>query len=54
VFPDSKTFVDARPRAAPAGIAARYAAAVAAGPVDLSASDVTSTPCSVSVVASAA
>ena len=30
LFPDSKTFVDARPRAAPAEIAARYAAAHAA------------------------
>jgi alpha,alpha-trehalase len=37
VFADSKTFVDARARAAPADIAARYAAAKAAGPVDLAA-----------------
>ena len=37
VFPDSKTLVDARPRSAPAEIAARYAAAVKAGPVDLKA-----------------
>jgi alpha,alpha-trehalase len=37
VFPDSKTLVDARPRAAPAEIAARYAAAAKAGPVDLKA-----------------
>lgn len=35
VFPDSKTLVDARPRFAPADIAARYAAATQAGPVDL-------------------
>ncbi len=35
VFPDSKTFVDARPRSAPADIVARYAAAKAAGPVAL-------------------
>jgi len=37
VFPDSKTLVDARPRSAPADIAARYDAAVKAGPVDLKA-----------------
>ena len=37
VFPDSKTLVDARPRSAPAEIAARYAAAAKAGPVDLKA-----------------
>ncbi len=35
VFPDSKTFVDAKPRSAPAEIVARYTAARAAGPVDL-------------------
>jgi alpha,alpha-trehalase len=35
LFPDSKTLVDARPRFAPADIAARYAAAIQAGPVDL-------------------
>jgi alpha,alpha-trehalase len=35
VFPDSKTFVDARPRFAPADIVARYAAAKASGSVDL-------------------
>jgi alpha,alpha-trehalase len=37
VFPDSKTFVDARPRFAPADIVARYAAASRSGPVDLKA-----------------
>ena len=37
VFADSKTFVDARARAAPAEIAAQYAQAKAAGPVDLAA-----------------
>jgi alpha,alpha-trehalase len=37
VFPDSKTFVDARARSAPVDIAARYAAAVKAGNVDLKA-----------------
>jgi alpha,alpha-trehalase len=37
VYPDSKTLVDARPRSAPADIAARYAAASRAGPVDLKA-----------------
>jgi alpha,alpha-trehalase len=37
VFPDSKTLVDARPRSAPAELAARYAAAAKAGPVDLKA-----------------
>jgi alpha,alpha-trehalase len=37
VYPDSKTLVDARPRSAPADIAARYAAASKAGPVDLKA-----------------
>jgi alpha,alpha-trehalase len=37
LFPDSKTLVDARPRFAPADIAARYAAATQAGPVDLKA-----------------
>ncbi|HET9624908.1 MAG TPA: alpha,alpha-trehalase TreF [Kofleriaceae bacterium] len=37
VFPDSKTFVDARARSAPADIAGRYAAAKQAGPVDLAA-----------------
>ena len=31
IFPDSKTFVDARPRLAPAEVAARYAAARGAG-----------------------
>ena len=35
VFPDSKTLVDARPRSAPAEIAARYVAASKTGPVDL-------------------
>jgi alpha,alpha-trehalase len=35
VFPDSKTFVDAKPRSAPADIAARYVTAKNAGPVDL-------------------
>ena len=35
VFPDSKTFVDARARFAPADMVARYAAATKAGPVDL-------------------
>jgi neutral trehalase len=35
LFPDSKTLADARPRFAPAEIAARYAAAAQAGPVDL-------------------
>jgi alpha,alpha-trehalase len=37
VYPDSKTLVDARPRFAPAEIVSRYAAAAAAGPVDLKA-----------------
>jgi len=37
VFPDSKTLVDSRPRSEPAEIAARYDAAVKAGPVDLKA-----------------
>jgi alpha,alpha-trehalase len=37
VFADSKTLVDARPRSAPAEIAARYAAAKQTGPVDLKA-----------------
>jgi len=35
VYADSKTLVDARPRAAPAEIVARYRAARMAGPVDL-------------------
>jgi alpha,alpha-trehalase len=35
VFPDSKTFVDARALSAPADIAAAYVKAKAAGPVDL-------------------
>jgi alpha,alpha-trehalase len=35
LFPDSKTFADARPRLAPAEIAARYDAARRSGPVDL-------------------
>ena len=35
VFPDSKTFVDARPRSAPSDIAARYAAARTAPGFDL-------------------
>ena len=37
VFPDSKTFVDARPLLSPAEVASRYAIARAAGPVDLGA-----------------
>ena len=36
VFPDSKTFVDARPLFAPADIVARYASARQTSPVDLS------------------
>ncbi len=35
LFPDSKTFVDATPRLAPADVRARYVAATKAGPVDL-------------------
>jgi alpha,alpha-trehalase len=37
VFPDSKTFVDARPRFAPANVVTRYASASKAGRVDLAA-----------------
>ena len=37
VFPDSKTFVDARPKSAPADIMARYASALRSAPVDLKA-----------------